>query len=250
LQELLADRALVGLAEDEEREFERLLLQAPSEANDEVELAAASLDLSYGVARFEKLPPGLRGRIESDAHEWLASRARALAPQSAIEPRERWAGASTRSPRWGWWAAAAGFALALFGWWPKLAPRAQAPEEERLALLSQPGVLRAEWQSQPIAQGAAGDVVWSNGEQRGYLWLRGLPRNDPRIEQYQLWIVDAAQEQPIDGGVFDAPREGELVVPIDAKLAVADPQWFAVTLEKPGGVVVSKQERVALVARL
>jgi hypothetical protein len=40
--------------------------------------------------------------------------------------------------------------------------------------------------------------------------------------------------------VFDVPRGAdELIVPIDAKLAVNDPAVFAITLEQPGGVVVS-----------
>ena len=45
---------------------------------------------------------------------------------------------------------------------------------------------------------------------------------------------------PIDGGVFDVPAGvGEHVVRIEAKLQVLRPQAFAITLEKPGGVVVS-----------
>ena len=40
--------------------------------------------------------------------------------------------------------------------------------------------------------------------------------------------------------LFDiASTSGEIVVPIDAKLGVLEPQAFAITLEQPGGVVVS-----------
>ena len=42
----------------------------------------------------------------------------------------------------------------------------------------------------------------------------------------------------------------DVLIPIDAKLAVADPKAFAVTVEKPGGVVVSTQDRVVLLAAL
>ena len=41
----------------------------------------------------------------------------------------------------------------------------------------------------------------------------------------------------------------EVVVPIDAKVAVGEPYLFAITVEPPGGVVVSSRERIALVAQ-
>jgi len=41
-----------------------------------------------------------------------------------------------------------------------------------------------------------------------------------------------------------------VLVPIEAKLRVQKPTLFAVTVEKPGGVVVSDQKRIALVAKL
>jgi len=71
--------------------------------------------------------------------------------------------------------------------------------------------------------------------------LSGLPANRSAAEQYQLWIVDPSRdERPIDGGVFDIPAGvDEVIVPIDAKLRAADPKAFAITLEQPGGVVVS-----------
>ncbi len=71
--------------------------------------------------------------------------------------------------------------------------------------------------------------------------LRGLPANRAAVEQYQLWIVDPSRdERPIDGGVFDIPGGvDEVIVPIDAKLRADKPTVFAITLEQPGGVVVS-----------
>ena len=71
--------------------------------------------------------------------------------------------------------------------------------------------------------------------------------------QYQLWIFDAKQDEryPIDGGVFDVdPQSGDVIVPIRAKLHVVDPKMFAVTVEKPGGVVVSSRDRIALLAKV
>ena len=83
--------------------------------------------------------------------------------------------------------------------------------------------------------------------------FRGLPANDPTRTQYQLWIFDQNQDErhPVDGGVFDiAPGSSEAVVPITAKLAVHTPTLFAVTIEKPGGVVVSSRQRLVLAAKV
>ena len=81
--------------------------------------------------------------------------------------------------------------------------------------------------------------------------LTDLPANNPTKNQYQLWIVDPARdEKPVDGGVFDIPAgEKTAVIPIRNPLAVSDPQLFVITLEQPGGVVVSEQEVVVAVAK-
>ncbi|MBL9149205.1 MAG: anti-sigma factor [Phycisphaerae bacterium] len=91
----------------------------------------------------------------------------------------------------------------------------------------------------PSANNATGLVVWSPSLQLGYLDLRGFPANDRTKEQYQLWIVDPSRaEQPIDAGVFDVAA-GTQIIPFAPKLPVTAPQVFAVTAEKPGGVVVT-----------
>jgi hypothetical protein len=43
---------------------------------------------------------------------------------------------------------------------------------------------------------------------------------------------------------------GEVVIPINARLKAKSPHLFAVTIEKPGGVVVSKREKIAAVAKV
>jgi hypothetical protein len=83
--------------------------------------------------------------------------------------------------------------------------------------------------------------------------FRDLLANDPDQYQYQLWIFDAERDEryPIDGGVFDVRGDGEeVIVPIRAKLQVLQPAMFAVTVERPGGVVVSNRERICLVAKV
>jgi hypothetical protein len=43
---------------------------------------------------------------------------------------------------------------------------------------------------------------------------------------------------------------GEVVIPIDPKLPVGQPTLFAITVERPGGVVVSDQGRIAMVGKV
>lgn len=131
---------------------------------------------------------------------------------------------------------------------PKAEP---TPEQARAELLAK-GADRSAWTAtkDPASRGADGDVVWSAQEQRGYMRMHGLAKNDPTAYQYQLWIFDADRDDkfPVDGGVFDVKGD-EVVVPVTARLPVGKAVLFAVTIEKPGGVVVSKRERIVLTAK-
>jgi hypothetical protein len=164
--------------------------------------------------------------------------------------------------------AAACLVLAIFGWErspaplppvasvrpaPQIVPPAQPPPptaaEERAALLAKADSLKIPLGAtkDPAAAGVTGDVVWDPVTQRGFLHFAGLAANDPAMHQYQIWIFDAGRDKryPVDGGVFDVPANAsEVVIPIRASLMVRKPAAFAVTLEKPGGVVVSGREHV------
>ncbi|MBA3441043.1 MAG: hypothetical protein H0T92_14355 [Pyrinomonadaceae bacterium] len=66
-------------------------------------------------------------------------------------------------------------------------------------------------------------------------------------------MFDRQQDEryPVDGGIFDVKgTAGEIIVPIEAKIAVREPTLFALTVERPGGVVVSSRERLLLTARV
>jgi anti-sigma-K factor RskA len=241
LDELQADQALFGLSAKEQRELDLLLEQIMPDDVHSLERTAAAVDLALGIERFAPLPTTLRTRVLTDAASWFAQEPTARVPARAPTQRS----VSTLA----WWLAAAAAVLALAGWWPKLL-REPGPERARLDLLASAGATRIEWSSTELVPGAGGDVVWSQTEQHGYMRFAGMPANDPSVQQYQLWIFDADQEHPVDGGVFDVDADGVAVVPIDAKLRVSNPTLFAVTLEKPGGVVVSDQERIALVAQI
>lgn len=114
-------------------------------------------------------------------------------------------------------------------------------------------VIQAPWSAtdDPAAAEAEGRVVWSGDLQQGYMVFRGLAANDPANEQYQLWVFDAERDAryPVDGGVFDIPSGvAEVIVPINVRVPVAAPTLFAITIEPPGGVVVSDRSRLPLAA--
>ncbi|MFT3912564.1 MAG: anti-sigma factor [Anaeromyxobacteraceae bacterium] len=286
-EELLADRATQGLPEAEARELERLG-GAGDESLDYAAAAAALAELGkleeMPAALKEKVlaaAPGAARPSTSFTLSVAASAAKSKgsgrAEGDSVSAGERVTGevrgtSSMRGPKrdrgraLGWIAATAAAVLAIFGWMrpPTVIenvrvveappPRPPAPVEARARLLAQAqDVKTIAWSAtkDPAATGATGDVVWSPSKQQGYLRIRGLQANDPKAQQYQLWIFDATRDQryPVDGGVFDV-RDGEVVIAIHAPIEVRDPKLFAVTVEKPGGVVVSGRERIVLTAAL
>ncbi len=99
----------------------------------------------------------------------------------------------------------------------------------------------------------SGGVAWDDELNTGYMEISGLPTNDPKVEQYQLWIFrtgdPTSEPHPVDGGVFDVTSGDQVIVPIDAKLNVGHASIFAITIEEPGGVVVSDRTRLPLLAK-
>jgi hypothetical protein len=200
--------------------------------------------------------------------------ARAAAAERAGGASESGAAPSSksRSGAYGWFAAAACLVLALFAWVRSptpppvaavtpppavIAPPVVTPPappslaEERAALMAKSDSLKITLAAtkDPGAAGVTGDVVWDPATQRGYMHFTGLAANDPAVHQYQLWIFDGGRDKryPVDGGVFDIPANAsEVVIPIRAALMVRKPAAFAVTIEKPGGAVVSGREHVVV----
>ena len=145
--------------------------------------------------------------------------------------------------------------LAAVGLWQLTRVGREPPvAEARERLLASADTIRIDWTAtkDPAANGATGDVVWSPSAQQGFMRFRGLEANNPERTQYQLWIFDAKRDEryPVDGGVFDVPPTGDVVVPIRPAVRVDSPVLFAVTIEKPGGVVVSNRERLPLLAKV
>jgi len=145
----------------------------------------------------------------------------------------------------GWIAAVAAVIALILVLWPRSEPKPIDPAALYAEMSAKPGVIKSTWTI------ANGEVLWDNDAQRGFMRFEGLAANDPNVSQYQLWIFDAQREEahPVDGGVFNASG-GAILVPIDAKIRVFEPVAFAVTVEKPGGVVVSKREKVVALAKI
>ena len=190
----------------------------------------------------EPLPDELRQRLGRCAEDWLNECA---ASRLAASRNLKFAAVAP------WLATAVALTLAIVGWWPRLAEVSAAASDagglaqwrarrDRAELLQSPGVEHWAWGG--AAGRGHGDVVWDPRTQRGYLRLQGYVPNDPARFQYQAWIFDNGRDDryPVSGGVFDVP-EGvdELVVPIRAGIPVERAAAFAVTVERPGGTVVS-----------
>ena len=257
LRDLLADQALFELSPEEQAELRALLANRPSIRNRSSGPPRSPRSRSTPV-RYEPLPAELRAKIAAAAPEHQAA-AQLVDENKRLAGR---AGFSTRASEHGirfrealaWFAAAACLFVAMM-LWSASHPPTQSIAQARAALLEQePKLKPLAWTAteDPAAKGATGDVVWSKDKQQGFMRFKGLAKNDPSQNQYQLWIFDANQDEryPIDGGVFDVdPTTGDVIVPIHAKLQVVDPKMFAVTVEKPGGVVVSDRKHIAVLAK-
>lgn len=248
---------------------------APGAAPSDWEMTAAAVELAV-LARaggpLAPLPADLAGRISREAAPHLrrvvAPESRPVAPADGRRASDRsWLAAA------GWWTAACLAGIVLWQW--SVVPRTAAPPdgidptaslvELRDKLLTEdPGAVTVAWKkagddpaiiAEPAALESAGwlgDVVWSDARQQGFMRFRGLAANDPTETQYQLWIFDAERNEayPVDGGVFDVPQQadGDVIVRIDPRLPISRATAFAITVERPGGVVVSERERLPLLA--
>lgn len=242
IRELLAaEAAEVRLEDAEWNELQQLLAAMPREERileqDSMHEAAALAQacfLADDRTAWRRMPEDLRGRLMT------MSRARAV-DTAPLRPAWR--------IRLGWAAAAAMIVV-----WLATVVVMQRPQSipEAVSVQLAADAVTLPWGESEISgfEQVRGEIVWSDSLQTGEMRFAGLPVNDPLEAQYQLWIVDPDRDKnPVDGGVFDALIDGELLVPIDTRLAVDSPVAFAVTLEQPGGVVVSAGPLLLVAAR-
>lgn len=241
--ELAADRFTVGLDERDEASLQRL--SNPEDLQD-FENTLTAIHLSQ-VGALEAPPAELLLRLERAGKEYLAANS-----SSPLVKRSRLIPFPLRATAVAGWLLAAGLllAFALF----QRSPSYDIEAQRDSLIADAADLVRVEWTAteDPAAAAASGDVVWSSTRQEGYMRFRNLSPNDPEQTQYQLWIFDPSradwEARPVDGGVFNVPEGTEVVVPIDPKLEVRETALFAVTVEVPGGVVVSDRERLVLTA--
>jgi anti-sigma-K factor RskA len=256
LTDLLAAEAVGGLEPQESAELEELMSAGTGLERDELMTVASLMQVGFlrqDAKNQERMPDELRAKLAQQAKDFFDKGPAQTDPtpvsniETARRVRDEKAAGKSRwlsTDRAGWYLAAAlALAFVIVRGGPDTA---STPEQtpDRAALLAAAGVVVAPWAASAAAEGyenVTGDVVWSTETQSGYMRLSGLVANNPESAQYQLWIVDPNRdEKPVDGGVFDVPAgQGEVVIPIDPKLRIESPAAFAITLEKPGGVVVS-----------
>jgi hypothetical protein len=278
LYDLLVKKAVYGLDDEEQRRLDELDSGSANREFKSLEITAAAINMA-GLTDEEPLPEHLYSKIAADAPKWVG--AEEPASQTADEPwppvrtgREMFADAEPpRRSIFGWlgWAAAAAACIALAAniWMtrfqpneqvkvqptPAASPRPSTPDEMLAQFESTtPDLVRANWAPGNVKEmrDVTGEVVWSDEKQAGYLRIRGLAVRTAPEYCYQLWIFDKVQDKatPIDGGIFDVNSEGEIIIPITTKIPAQGPTMFALTIERHGGVVVSKRDKIAAIAKV
>ncbi len=195
----------------------------------------ALIDLAASDPASEPLPEALASKVIADGKQMVGRQTERNL--FAVKIQRWW-----QQPWLAWGVALASLVLALSvnlgGDSPRQLDDVTAVDQ---FVATQRDAIKLAWSGlgDPRFDRVAGYVHWSDRAQLGVMQLRGLPVNDPEQAQYQLWIVDPTRDaNPVDGGVFNV-TDGENLIAIDAKLAVNGPKAFAITLEQPGGVVVS-----------
>jgi anti-sigma-K factor RskA len=270
LRDLLADRATVGLSEEEASQLDELL--GSLDEAESFELAAAAIALAE--TKMEPLPAGLEAKLARSADEYFGSAKEEIHESIHDQPTQAFKWEEPKPSRsffdWFGWAAAAmacvalGFTIFFYqdqitdlqarvGQLSATPTPAPSLAELRDRMKASGGqIAQAEWTKGNVkeTEGVTGEVVWSDAEQKGYMTFRGLPVNDANLQAYQLWMFEDANLEPYpkDGGVFNVTANGEVIIPIDAKIRAMNPKVFAITIEKPGGVVVSDRTKIALLA--
>lgn len=266
--DLLIARAAGELSAEEAQELSELEAQFPELKDDNsFEFAAAAFSIA-NLDASEPMPADLQTKILADADKYFASEKVSEPVETETEEFQKTFVFEPKRSVWQWlgWAVAAlaCVVLAVNIWTTRLNPTIErvyvretptptpSANQQLEQLLASADVVKANLANPKNPNEVVGDVVWSDSQQKGFVRLRGVPVNDKTKEQYQLWIVAENQnaKTPVDGGVFDVNADGEVIIPIDAKVKVQKPAAFAVTAEKPGGVVVSSQGKVMAIGKV
>ena len=236
-EELDAGRALGDLSSEEFNEWQQL---APQFLNSqEVSFDYLLTELELDITSSTPLPSSLSQKLGETTDQFISGDNKDSDDQK-VTPFVNWLG---------WGIAACLAVLLLLG---PSEPKVATVAEKFEVLKESSGSMRLEFApaSDPYAK-VEGEVIWNDERQEGYMSLINLAANNPKENQYQLWIVDPERDElPVDGGVFDIPNGvDKALIPIKNALEVDKPTLFVITLEQPGGVVKSKQEVVVAIAK-
>ena len=271
--DLLILKATGEITKEELEQLTKLEEMFPEFKDDiSFELTAAAISM-VDLPVEEKMPAHLQAKILADAERFYASpesEIKTLKDSAETEEFQKTFDFEPKKSIWqslGWLVAAlACVALAVNLWIsyrrptevitnpPQQITPTPTPgmsEQRQQLMASMPDVAQKEWSDfdpkKPL--NVQGDVVWSNQAQKGFVRFRNLPVNDRSKETYQIWIFDETQKNPVSAGVFDANENGEIIIPMNAAIKVTKPTMVGITVEKPGGVMVSSSEKVMAVAK-
>jgi hypothetical protein len=250
-EELEAGRILGDLDAAETAGWQELSRELGRGSDLSLELAAAAIETDFIQEQEVTLPDDIAALVRREIPKFFSPEK----SSATIIALPVWQ-SLFQSPKAAWAMAALFAALFVAGFLTDGAKPTQpsefSSEEARDELLRKGGdLIESDFGGTEAYDRMSGKVVWSDTLQEGYMTLTNLPANKPEKNQYQLWIVDPSRdEKPVDGGVFDI-RSGKetAVIPIRNPLVVTKPAAFVITLEQPGGVVVSKQEVVVALAK-
>ncbi len=229
-EELDAGRAFGDLSSEEFNEWQQL---APQFLNSkEVSFDYLLTELELDKTSSTPLPSSLSEKLGKTTQQFISGDNKDSDDQK-ITPFVNWLG---------WGIAACLAVLLLLG---PSEPKDATVAEKFEVLKESSGSMLLEFApaSDPYAK-VEGEGIGNDERQEGYMSLINLAANNPKENQYQLWIVDPERDElPVDGGVFDIP-EGvdKALIPIKNALEVDKPTLFVFSLGHPGGGVQSKLE--------
>lgn len=268
LLDLMIQRATTGITETEQQELDQLS-SASNNLNEPERFEAVAAAVDVASTNTSHLPNVLRDQILISAGNFFSDAKDPESETELVQPAQREEGISkgiTRREAFALAVTAASITLMLTGLNPfakgsgATTGSGSPPTVAQLFsdfIDSKPeDLVDVAWT--PVHNEAAeGRVVWSDAEQKGFMVFRGMTVNDPLSEQYQLWIFDTdpGQKSPVDGGVFDIiagteDANGDFIVPIKAHVPIDRAVQFAVTVERPGGVYVSKRDKIPVLAKI
>ncbi len=267
LMDLLVSRALGTLERDEIQELAELEArigsnptadgESLSEYGQQLESTAAETHAALVEADSVECSAAFQARLIAQGVALVAATSNAQSPKSTLRSRADRSGGGTRARTWvGWLVAAAALVVLVVqsDAWKRRTPEPTAAQARADMVARAGNLVEAPWAAteDPLVSGlgVGGDVVWSPEAQSGFLRIENLPVNDVTKQQYQVWIFDRdrSADHPVSGGVFDVVTSGELVIPIHSDYDISEPFLFAITVERPGGVVVSEREHLVLLA--